>query len=210
MFSAPVNLLENPEKAIFMRVSFPFIALLLLTGSTPANTGLYDKHPILRLFSPEQKEETKDTAKVLMKEQSGIHLQIWTGTGTIAQQNLFTFSDKTIIDRNRENLNWWFRLKTDDHAEFFLWQVAGRPFAEPQHDWKEPEGLVASGPVVIQFGLGNDSLFEIEFDEFINRQTSETSNKKTTYYIRVVALDAMGEPAGNPSNTVMAHYISRN
>ena len=184
-----------------------FIAFIILTSSALASTGLYDNHPILRLFSREKKETIKDTTQVIRKKREGIQLQIWTGNGTIAQQNLFTFSEKTTIDRDRENLNWWFRLKTDYKSEFAIWQVSKNPFSETMLHWKEPEGLVASGPVISQFGFGNTKLFDIEFDQFVNRKAKEILGKDITYYIRVIPLNARGEPAGFPSNTVMAHYI---
>ncbi len=191
------------------RLLFPLITLIILTGSAPENTGLYDNHPVLRLFSREKKKTPEDTERVSKKEQTGIHLQIWTGTGTIAQQNLFTFSDKTTIDRNRKNLDWWFRLKTVNRPEFAVWQASDRPFTDSLYNWKEPEGLLASGPVINQFDLGNANLFEIEFEEFITGQIPEAAGEMTTFYIRVVALDARGEPDGAPSNTVTAHFGSR-
>lgn len=185
---------------------FTFITLFILTGSAPAQAGPYDNHPILRLFSREKEETIKDTTQVIRKKQQGIQLQIWTGSGTIAQQSLFTFSDETTIDRNRENLNWWFRLKTEYKSEFAVWQVSESPFSDNMLHWKEPEGLVASGPVISQFDFGNTKLFDIAFDQFVNRKNGETSEEDIIYYIRVIPLNAIGEPAGFPSNTVMAHY----
>ncbi|UZJ38828.1 hypothetical protein [Prosthecochloris sp. SCSIO W1103] len=188
----------------------PLVALTILTGSIPSNTGPYGSHPILRLFSQEKDESAKDTALVEKKEHASEHasmyLQIWTGSGTIAQQNLFTFNEKATIGSSREKLNWWFRLQRDNKAEFAVWQVAESPFTNTLLDWKKPDGFVASGPVISQFDLGNINFFEIEFEEFVDVQAGETSKKAITYYIRVIALDAMGEPVGSPSNTVIAYY----
>lgn len=184
--------------------------IILIGFVVPASADPYDNHPVLRLFSREKKEETKDKTKVSSKEQKEeqkeTHLQIWTGTGTIAQQNKFLFSEKTTIDPNRKNLNWWFRLKMDKEPAFAIWQATDTPYDDASLLWKEPQGLVASGPVITQFGLGNAKLFEIEFEEIVNRQPGKSSTASTTYYIRVIALDAGGEPVGPPSNTVMAHY----
>lgn len=179
----------------------------MLTVSAPAQatSGPYDNHPVLRLFSREKKEEVKSKTETSTRKQAETYLEIWTGTGTIAQQNKFLFSEKTIIDPSRKNLNWWFRLKTDKEPAFAIWQVTDIPY-DASLLWKNPQGLVASGPVITQFGLGNAKLFEIEFEEIINRQPGKNSTATTTYYIRVIALDASGEPAGPPSNTVTAHY----
>ena len=184
----------------------PLVALTTLTVTTQPKPEPYGNHPILRLFSEEKEESPKDTAHVEEKEHASMYLQIWTGSGTIAQQNQFTFNEKATIDRNREKLNWWFRLQKDDKAEFAVWQVAEFPFTNTILDWKKPEGIVASGPVICQFDLGNTNFFEIEFDEFVDTHDHLTSKKAITYYIRVIALDATGEPIGSPSNTVIAHY----
>ncbi|UZJ42664.1 hypothetical protein OO006_06885 [Prosthecochloris sp. SCSIO W1101] len=184
----------------------PLVALTILTGSIPSNAEPYGNHPILRLFSQEKEESAKDTALVEKKEHASMYLQIWTGSGTIAQQNLFTFNEKATIGSSREKLNWWFRLQRDNKAEFAVWQVAESPFTDTLPDWKKPDGFVASGPVICQFALGNINFFEIEFEDFVDAQAGETSKKALTYYIRVIALDAMGEPVGSPSNTVIAYY----
>lgn len=189
-----------------MRLLLLLSVVLILTGSVPAAPGPYDNHPVLRLFSREKKEEAKSNTEASTKKQEETYLQIWTGTGTIAQQNKFLFSEKTTIDPNRKNLNWWFRLKTDNEPAFVIWQVTDTPFNDASLLWKEPQGLVASGPAITLFGLGNAKLFEIEFEEIVNRQPGKSSTANTTYYIRVIALDASGEPAGPPSNTVTAHY----
>ncbi len=183
------------------------LIVIILTGPLPANSESFENHPVLRLFSREQKNDARRITKTPTSTQEETHLQIWTGTGTIAQQNKFLFSDTTTIDPNRENLKWWFRYNTtDEEPEFVLWQVSDRPYEDAFHLGKKPQGLIASGPVITQYGLGKAKLFEIEFEEIINLQAEKNTTANTTFYIRIITLDAWGKSVGPPSNTVMAHY----
>ncbi len=187
------------------------LIVLLQSVSAASSDISYDHHPVLRLFSHEKPEKEKrqeilENRKAGNDDRSSIHLRIWTGNGSLGQPDLFTFGEITVIDSRRSNLEWWFEFTSDIDAEFLLWQVSERPFSDHQTDHTAPDGLVASGPVVIMKGPGHDNLFDIDFEEFSGRSEEKTPSHRKTWFIRILALDAQGKPTGNPSNTVIAHF----
>ncbi len=165
-------------------------------------------HPILNLFSRQKEKDGATNEAAVKKDSSEIFLQIWTGTGGIAQQELFSFSDKTTITRNRKDPDWWFSWKTNHTAEFSIWQVSRLPFPETLDNWAHPEGLISSDHVITQNGLGNRKLFNIAINQLIDGDDSSESHLPEIVYIRIIALDQEGKPVGNPSNTVEAHFVT--
>jgi len=212
---------------LLKRIALAVIALFSLTASTPLpanadepvskdslqkNSHLeqpdsWTKHPILNLFYRQEKKDTVTIEDSVKEESSDIFLQIWSGTGGIAQQELFSFSDKTTITGNPTDPDWWFSWKTNHTTAFAIWQVSRLPFPETPDSWAHPEGLISSDHVITQNGLGNRKLFNIEISQLIDGADS-SGNLPEIVYIRVIALDQEGNPVGNPSNTVEAHFVT--
>ncbi|MCW8819527.1 MAG: hypothetical protein OQK61_04350 [Ignavibacteriaceae bacterium] len=209
------------------RIVIPVMALISLAASTslsahadepvskdslPNNSHVgqpdsWTHHPILNLFSRHEEKSMISGEDPVQEKSSDIFLQIWTGTGGIAQQKLFSFSDRTTIARNRNDPDWWFSWKTGQSAAFAIWQASRLPFPETIDNWAHPEGLISSDHVITQYGLGNRKLFNIAIGQLIGGADSSESPPNEIVYIRIIALDQEGKPVGNPSNTVEAHFV---
>lgn|GEM_PF-3101124 len=210
------------------RIVLPVLALISLTASAllsahadepatkdslPNNSHVeqpdsWTHHPILNLFSRHEEKGMISGEDPVKEEPSDIFLQIWTGTGGIAQQKLFSFSDRTTIAKNRNDAEWWFSWKTGQNAAFAIWQASRLPFPETIDNWAHPEGLISSDHLITQYGLGNRKLFNISISQLIDRADASESPANEIVYIRVIALDQEGKPVGNPSNTVEAHFVT--
>ncbi|MBO8092588.1 MAG: hypothetical protein J7D60_04700 [Prosthecochloris sp.] len=195
-------------------------AIFMLSGATPIDKKLYET-----IFSPSNKKKQSVTVeteknrkpeftKVSSAQQKPVTvpsgnaltpdapvLKIWSGIGRPELTSISGFLEETVIERQTTE-TWWFRWKTHKPYEFALWQAAVHPFRQELSDWKTSEGLIGSGPVIIQAGLGSGDLFGIELDEL-----DLAERKHAKVYFRIIIINTNTVPEALPSNSVTATIL---
>lgn len=105
-------------------------------------------------------------------------------------------SAKTITAPQKISLVW----KTGADVTSMQWQLSATPF--PPNSQNAP-ALIASGAAGATPGVNRNQYFTVDLAPYVPAQPPAAP---ATYYLRVSALDANGNPAGAASNTVIITY----
>lgn len=102
-------------------------------------------------------------ARLIARLPPAAELKIWNGRDRPPSEFFQLVPGPITADRNRANLNWYFRFATDLKPASAIYQVSLFPFSSESKDPLNAPGLVAQGPIGNVPTNGGQALFTIDF-----------------------------------------------
>lgn len=104
-----------------------------------------------------------DLARLVARLPPAAELKIWSGLDRPSSEFFHLVPGPITVDRDRANLNWYFRFTTDLKPASAIYQVSLFPFASESKDPLNAPGLIAQGPISNVPTNGGQALFTIDF-----------------------------------------------
>lgn len=153
-----------------------------------------------------------------------------TKTSTLQKNTYTNATMSAFIDKEGSSKRWfYFQIKNPVDVGKVIWQVSSVPFNGFEQNWKYPTGLLASGEVGI-----TSNEFQIDFSTikltslekgmialstgFIDFKPINTdlylrssgykpiTSNRDVYYIRVIPVNKLGSPVGDPGKGIAVIY----
>ncbi|MEI7542994.1 MAG: hypothetical protein WCJ94_07070 [bacterium] len=110
----------------------------------------------------------------------------------------------TFVDSRADKKRWFaFNLPAGKSASTIIWQVSTTPFNIGAKDWANPPNLLKSGKLpastsefLVDFGEAETSFATI--NKIDSLKTKIIPKKRNLFYVRVVAVNALGNPVLEP------------
>nr|WP_300094031.1 S-layer homology domain-containing protein [Sedimentibacter sp.] len=124
-----------------------------------------------------------------------------------AKGPVYTKSDfGSFVDKNADNVRWFsYKLNNAPGAAKVLWQVSAVQFSGFKNDFKTHPGIVMTGEAAV-----SAKEFSVDFAkvnlEALKLVRNPIPQTQKTFYVRAVAVDASGNPIGDPGRGIAVLY----